>query len=370
MRVAIHAGQLLQPVPGGIGHYVQQILTHLPSQGVDPLALAAGPRPATISASTDWVDLGPPRGALRYEMWHRLRGPRLRIPRSVDVLHAPSLAIPPAGDVPLVVTVHDVAFLRVPERTTRRGRSFHRRALAIARRDAHVVVAPTAFTRSELLSEGFDPDAVVTIYHGVDPPAPQGDRAVDECLASVGIQRPYLLSVGTIEPRKGLSLLCESFSSLRERHRSLSLAIAGPPGWGTVTGLDAPGIHVLGFVDPAVLDALYRRAAATVISSTYEGFGLPALEAMARGCPVVATAGSALGEVVDGAGVLFPPGDPVALTSALLAILDDAERSADLGRRGIDRAAAFTWDRSAHAHADAYALAIRRHSRGAHADHS
>ena len=365
MRVAIHAGQLLQPVPGGIGRYVRQLLSRLPAEGVDPVAFGAGPRPDGVSEETDWIDLGAPRGGLRYEMWHRLRRPRLPISCAVDVVHAPSLAVPPPGDRPLVVTVHDVAFLRVPERTTRRGRSFHRRGLDIARREAHVVIAPTAFTRSELVSEGFDPAAVVTIHHGADLPGPEDPLAVEAHLASVGIAPPFLLAVGTIEPRKGLPVLCDAFAALRRDHPSLTLAIAGPSGWGRVAGLEAPGIRVLGFVDVGTLDALYRRASATVIPSAYEGFGLPALEAMARGCPVVATAGSALGEVDNGAGGLLPPDDPAALTAALDALLRDPGRASELGRRGVDRAAAFTWDRAVDAHADAYTLAVRRHGQGA-----
>nr|MDQ3385247.1 glycosyltransferase [Actinomycetota bacterium] len=106
--VALHAGQLLQPVPGGIGRYVRSLLGALPAAGVEPVAFAAGPAPEDVDGP--WIDLGAPRGAVRYELWHRLRRPLVRVPG--DVLHATSLAVPPAGGRPLVVTVHDLVFLR------------------------------------------------------------------------------------------------------------------------------------------------------------------------------------------------------------------------------------------------------------------
>ena len=134
MKVAVHAGQLLQPVPGGIGRYEAALLPRLGVAGVETVAFGAGPRPAKLARAVPWIDLGQPRGAVRYELWHRLGRPRVRL--DADLVHAPSLAIPPVGDMPLVVTVHDIAFLRLPHVSTTRGVRFHRRGLALARRHA------------------------------------------------------------------------------------------------------------------------------------------------------------------------------------------------------------------------------------------
>jgi hypothetical protein len=144
--VAFHAGQLLQPVPGGIGRYERAMLDRLPDADVELIAFAAGERPRRIAPRVPWIDLGAPHGSARYELWHRVRRPVLRI--DTDLVHAPSSAIPPVRGIPLVVTIHDVAFLRVPHTTTRRGISFHTRGLELARRHASLVLSPSAFTRT------------------------------------------------------------------------------------------------------------------------------------------------------------------------------------------------------------------------------
>src|SRR5439155_2636794 len=202
MKVAVHAGQLLQPVPGGIGRYVHSLLRVLPAAGVDAFAFAAGARPPGVPRRTVWVDLGPPHGGVRYEMWHRLRRPSLRL--DADVVHATSLVVPPVHEAPLVVTVHDVAFLRVPDVTTRRGVSFHRRGLELTRREADLVIAVSAFTRDELVREGFDADGIVVARLGIDPPRARDNGEVDAAVASVGVRPPYVFPDGTDEPREDL----------------------------------------------------------------------------------------------------------------------------------------------------------------------
>jgi glycosyltransferase involved in cell wall biosynthesis len=356
MRVALHVGQLLQPVPGGIGRYIDGLLGSLPDVGVELETFAAGAPPADREpALPGYVDLGRPYTPWRYELWHRLRWPP--IPVRADVLHAPSLAVPPARDRPLVVTVHDLAFLRHPEFFTRRGVEFHRRGLAIAHREAAAVLAISEFTRSELISSGFEPHRVHVVPMAIVVPPVAPDIELDARVAALGLNGPYVLSVGTIEPRKGLDTLAAAFEVVRKVHPELTLVLAGPTGWLSVSGLEREGVRRLGRVDEQTLDALYRRARVCALPSRYEGFGLPALEAMARGCPVVASKATALPEVVGDAGMLVPPGDVSRWSAALLEAVESPDLRSDLSERGRRRAADFTWSACAQAHLDAYTAA-------------
>jgi glycosyltransferase involved in cell wall biosynthesis len=356
VKVAVHAGQLLQPVPGGIGRYEIALLRHLPEFGVEPIAFAAGDRPRGVADRVPWIDLGAPHGSVRYELWHRLRRPLVRI--EADVVHAPSLAIPPVRDHPLVVTVHDIAFRRLPEVTTKRGIAFHTRGLTLARRHASLVIVPSSFTCHELEREGFVRDRIAVIPFGVDPPAPRDPDEIDRAVARAGVRPPYVLTVGTIEPRKDIGTIVQAVDRLRRTRPDLTLVVTGPRGWGEVHRLDRSFVRVIGAQPWSVLDALYRQADVFCLASLYEGFGLPVVEALARGVPTVATTGSALEEVVQGAGALFAPGDVDACAAQLGRMHDDPEFRIELGRAGVARAAELNWSRSAEGHSRAYARAL------------
>jgi glycosyltransferase involved in cell wall biosynthesis len=342
MKVALHTGQLRQSVPGGIGRYIEGLLAHLPAAGVELRRFDGN--------------------ALAYEVWHRLRFPAIRAARGVDVIHAPSLALPPSGRRPLVVTVHDLAFLTHPGCFTPRGVAFHRRALRIARREAAAVVVPSRFTGDELIDAGFQPSRIHVAHHGVDAPAtPPPADALATLSPGLGAGAQFLLFVGTIEPRKGVDVLLAAHRHLRADWPDLRLVVAGPAGWGETPDLDGKGVIAPGRVAQPVLDALYAHTAALVVPSRTEGFGLPALEAMARGCPVVCSDRGALPEVVATGGLVVPGADRDAevLAAAIGSVLADDTRRADLANAGRARAAAFTWAASATAHRRAYASALR-----------
>jgi glycosyltransferase involved in cell wall biosynthesis len=162
------------------------------------------------------------------------------------------------------------------------------------------------------------------------------------------------VTVGTVEPRKRLGVLVEAFKSLRRTHPDLTLVIVGPDGWGSVGRLDHPGVRRLGRLPWAQVDALYRRAQLCCITSVYEGFGLPAAEAMARGCPVVTTRNNALAEVVGDAGLLVAPDDPADTAAAIARVLDDDDLRADLAERGLQRVSTMSWAHTALDHAAIY----------------
>jgi len=199
---------------------------------------------------------------------------------------------------------------------------------------------------------------------GVDTPLVRTDADIDAAVAKAGVDTRYVLTVGTIEPRKDLPTIVEAVDRLRSRGASdLELVVVGPPGWGRVEGIDRPFVRVLGEQPWPVVDALIRRASACCIASKYEGFGLPALEALARGAALAVAEGSALDEVVGDAALLFPPGDVEACTAALERLIDDTELRAVFAERGRARAQELTWTNVAQAHAVAYARAVQLRAR-------
>jgi glycosyltransferase involved in cell wall biosynthesis len=257
-----------------------------------------------------------------------------------------------------VVTVHDLVVLRAPELLTRRGVAFHRAGLERARHLGATLVVPTAWGREDLAAEGIDPSLVHVAPHGVAVGPAPAPEAVEAALGRLGVRPPFVLFVGTLEPRKGVADLLAASRRLRADRPELQLVLAGGRGWGDLPDLDGPGVVAPGSLGDGDLDALYRSASVLALPSRYEGFGLPVVEAMARGCPVVCSDAACLPEVAGGAAEVVPVGDVAALADALAALLDDGARRERLVAAGRARAADFTWAASAEAHVRAYAAAL------------
>jgi glycosyltransferase involved in cell wall biosynthesis len=247
----------------------------------------------------------------------------------VDVLHCPTQRAPVRSSVPLVVTFHDLAVLRHPETFNRWSRTYSRLALPRVARAARRVIAVSEFTKRELLELLDVPEEKVRVIPNAVGPqfSPEGESAPGD----------YVLAVSTLEPRKNLPRLVEAYR--RAGLNGLPLLIAGAPGWGDVQ-VGGEGVRWLGEVGDDELARLYRGARAVAYVSLYEGFGLPVLEAMACGVPVVTARTGALEEVAGGAAVLVDPLDPDAIAAGLAEAI---ERREELGPLGLERARAFDW---------------------------
>jgi glycosyltransferase involved in cell wall biosynthesis len=278
-----------------------------------------------------------PRLAL-YETWLRIRTPPVQLATGrVDVIHATTIIVPPRT-APLVVTVHDLAFLREPQHFTAHGLRVFNRSLDLVRRRADLVLVSSLATRDDALNAGLPAERLRHVPLGVDvAPADPAARA------RFGLDRPYVLFVGTLEPRKNLRRLVEAMGRVRTDH---VLAVAGLDGWGDGAPPVGDRVRLLGFVSDAERDALYAGADVFAYPSLQEGFGLPVAEAMAQGTPVVTSRGTSTEEVAAGAAVLIDPTDTDAIADGIERALADADRLRHAGRA---RAAELTWQRTADA---------------------
>jgi glycosyltransferase involved in cell wall biosynthesis len=376
MHIAINAHLLAHTRSfrrAGVSNYVEALLTELgmldqrnrytiyTTRGLDATTLRLPPNFAIRPSRLPTIN---PRVRIP---WEQLLAPILLRLTRADVFHGVLNIAPLACPVPSVITIHDLAFLSFPQTFRRVNRSYLTWATRISARRAARILAVSQFTKQEIVRLlGIAPERIVVTYDACDarfvPPDP---RELAAFRTRTGLPERFILFVSTLEPRKNVPMLLDAYARIAGS-TDAPLLIGGGKGWlyePIFARLEALGlgdrVRFVGFIDAAELPLWYAAATVFTLPSLYEGFGMPLLEAMACGTPVVTTTSSSLPEVVGDAGLLVSPTDADGLAAALLRLLDDAGLRDELRERGLQQAQRFSWretaERTLRAYQDAHA---------------
>jgi len=355
-KLVVLLEQLLAPVPGGTGRYSRELTAALAATAPagwtvgSAVARHADPTPAIIPGVEGPRLLPLPRQAL-VAAWDS----GVPLWPGGDAVHAPTPLAPPGPrrGCELVVTVHDTVPWTYPDGLTRRGVGWHRRMVERAARRADALVVPTAAVAQDLPRHVPCPARVYVVGEGVTAAVTHLPVQAAGIATRLGLPPRYVLAVGTLEPRKGIETL---LAALAAPHApDLPVVLVGQPGWGRLepaalarrSGLDPARVHLLGRITDQELAVVLHGAAVLAAPSLAEGFGLPLLEAMAAGVPVVHSDVPALVEVAGGVGVTVQRNDVGALAAALRAVLSDPGAAQAMSAAGRRRAQQFSWERTA-----------------------
>ncbi|MFN2586710.1 MAG: glycosyltransferase family 4 protein [Actinomycetota bacterium] len=347
MRVGYDAAPLLD-APTGVGRYAGELAAELELRGVDVVRFAVSWSAPRSDDVRRWrVPARVARGA-----WRRWgRPPIERLTGPVDVVHATNFVLPALRRTPGVVTVHDLSFYRDD---TWPGGDRLRDLVPWSVRRAAAVLVPTRAIGAEVVERMAVPEQKVTVTPEGIAPVFFGARPLSEgALARLGVPGPFVVAVGTIEPRKNLTTLLAAWRRAAPELDGWRLVLAGPRGWGPELP-ETAGVVPVGWVGDETLPGLLAAAAAFAYPSLYEGFGLPPLEAMAAGTPAVVGRYSAAAEVLGDAAWLVDPLDADGFARALTTLATDEATRAAYARAGRAQAVGYTWARTAAATISAY----------------
>jgi len=349
----------------GIHHYLHNLLSHLPAAASDMrLTIFVGDGDVTIQPEASvkicrsrWPTRRPP---VRIA-WEQFGLPWVARNVGLDLLHSLAFVSPLAAPCPAVVTVYDLSFLRHPEKFRASNSLYLRIFTRLSCRQARQVMAISRSTRNDVIAAyGLAPARVTVVYPGCEPQFQPLPHAVVEAFRErLGLPGRFVLYLGTLEPRKNVGLLVRAFA--RARRPGVKLVLAGAPGWHvaeTYRAIEEAGLAgdvvMPGYIKAQEKVLWYNAADVFAYPSAYEGFGLPVLEALACGTPVVTSDSAALPEVAGDAACLVPAGDEAALAAALTTLLDDDSRRMALAARGPAQAAKFSWSVAAERVAEVY----------------
>ncbi len=332
------------PALAGVGRYSTELVRQLVGYRDRSFRLYANgaerPRWAE-GGNVDWRNMPLPR------LWTHLRLSAEMASRAPDLLFVPGHVLPAVRPRRTLVTIHDLGYRRFPDCHPPRQRLYLRLSTAWNARVASAILVDSRATQTDLLAaHGVPASRSTVVYPGVGGEfRPRPKAVVDAARSRLGLPERYLLFVGTLQPRKNLIRLLRAHAAVPE---APDLLIVGRPGWLSAPILEyaetlKDRVHLLGPMPDEYLPSLLTGATALAIPSLYEGFGIPALEAMACGTPVLASATSSLPEVVGEAGMLVDPLSTDAIAAALRRLCTDAALREDLGRRGRERSRLFTW---------------------------
>jgi glycosyltransferase involved in cell wall biosynthesis len=360
VRIALDVSPL-RGTPAGVGLYVALLARGLVEAGATP-ALIGMRRDAAFPEGMPSIEAVPIRTGSN-QIWTQVSADRDARRTGADLVHYTNAMAPVFRRIPYVVTVHDLSVLRMPRtHPVKRWPVVLANITAIAR--ARAIVVPSRFTANELARLGVDLKRVIVIPHAPTLPAADDSRA-EATLGQYGLQRHgYLLFVGTLEPRKNVARLVEAFELVADEYPHLKLVLAGASRWHFAPigrRIEASRVRerivLTGYAPTDRLATLVANCAATVYVSLYEGFGMPVLDSMALGSPVVTSNRTAMLEAAGGAAELVDPDDVAAIARGIRRVL---ESPAEYRARSLARAAGRTWTDVAREHLDAYDAAWNR----------
>ena len=357
---------------GGIGRYVRELTAGLATLDRDNayrLFIAGTPTPPTqqLAPNFKWASTRLTNKWLA-RIWHRARIP-LPIEQftgPLDLFHATDFVLPPTRpQTRTLLTVHDLSYIKTPETAAPRLRAYLERVVPRSLRQADHILADSQATKDDLLTHySVDAQKVTVLLSGVS----DNFRPVDDAERLQAVRqryelddRPYIFSIGTVQPRKNYPRLVRAVKRLRDHGHDLQLVIAGGRGWledethRTIRDIDMSShVRLIGFARDEDIAALYSGAIVTAFVSLYEGFGLPVLESMACGTPVVTSNVSSLPEVAGDVAPMVNPRDDIEIADALARVISDKSYHDQLRERGLDHVRRFTWERAARQLLDVY----------------